>query len=356
MVIRNATTPLPPPSTKTAFQQVQAPTTAPSTPATTAPTSTPTKPASSTPAAQYANDGATTAAQTNRIATSTGGPVKGGVLGFLLTQKNAPILAVGPEILDGAAKSNPSMAALLQLRVACPPQYSPHVEVTRADGSVVAGSVKGVDGDHVVVDTGFGKKVSIPLAEQLAQVRHQMDTDGDLHTALVSVFDKAARVDDPWQLSAFSGQQLSIETYGAEHASLAVAAKKGDVSASPFVVGKSTPEGLALKGDGMLHKEDWSIAKITVEQPGYSYKKDGMHLGDVGKAIAAGTAIDVALPGGRTLSGTFLGMAKDSEGSDYVVLQQRNGVKQALRDVVDVRAEPTTRELWRHPDYNTVYG
>jgi len=277
------------------------------------------------------------------------------VLGFLLANKAAPVLQTGPEILAKAG-DNASMQALLQLRVNCPPQYSPHVEVTRADGSTVSGSVKGVGDDGVVVDTGFGKKVTIPADEALQVVRHQMDTDGDLHTALVSVFDAAARVSDPWKLAAFAGKTLSIETFGAEHATLSVAAKKGDVSASPVQIAGANAEGLQTRDGGVLLKEDWQISRIAIDQPAYSYKKDGMHLGDVGKALAAGTAVDVTLPGGRSLSGTFLGVAKDAEGSDYVVVQQRNGARQALRDVVDVKAEATTRQLWQHPDYAAVYG
>lgn len=337
------------------------PTSAPSSPiapsSTTTPSTAPSSPSKHTAApASFANDGVTTAAQTNTIATSTGGPVKGGVLGFLLAHKAAPALHTGDEIVAKAG-DNASMQALLQLRVNCPPQYAPQAEITRADGSVVSGAIKGLSDDgRVVVDIGFGKKVNIPVNEQLGLVRHQMDTDGDLHTALVSVFDAALHVTDPWKLDGYVGKQLSIETFGAEHASLSVAAKKGDVSASPFVVASSTAEGLQLKDDGQLLKEHWSIAKVTIEQPAYSYKQDGMRLGDVGKALAAGTVVEVVLPGGRSLSGTFVGVAKDSEGSEYVVVQQRNGSKHALRDVVDVKSAAVSRELYKHPDYSAVYG
>ena len=352
MVIRNATPPLSPARPT----GTSAPVVASSLQRTTAPAALKPSTTSDAPAARFDNDGATTAAATAKIATSTGGPVKGGVLGFLLTHKSAPVLRTDAEIL-GKALDNASIRALLELRVNCPPQYSPHVELTRADGSVVVGAVKGVSDDgHVVVDTGFGNKLSIPLSEPLSLVRHQMDTDGDLHTALVSVFAASAHVSDPWQLAAFAGKSLSIETFGAEHATLSVAAKKGDVSASAFVVAGATPEGLALKGDGVLHKEDWQIAKVAIDQPAYSYKNDGMRLADVGTALAAGTAVDVTLPGGRSLSGTLLGVATDAEGSDYVVVQQKNGSRHALRDVVDVKAAATTRELWRHPDYTAVYG
>ena len=338
------------PSTKPTTAPVSP--TAPALPSSPAPSTTPTAPKP----ASFANDGTTTAAQTSRIATSTGGPVKGGVLGFLLANKSAPILQTGPEILAKAG-DNASMQALLQLRVNCPPQYSPLVELTRKDGSTVTGSLKGVSDDgHVVIDTGFGKKVNVPADEALQSVRHQMDTDGDLHTALVSVFDAASRVSDPWKLAAFAGKTLSIETFGAEHATLSVAAKKGDVSASPLKIAGANAEGLQVKDGGVLLKEDWQIAKIAIEQPAYSYKKDGMHLADVGKALAAGTAVDVVLPGGRSVSGTFLGVARDAEGSDYVVVQQKNGQRQALRDVVDVKSSAVTRELWKHPDYSAVYG
>jgi hypothetical protein len=209
---------------------------------------------------------------------------------------------------------------------------------------------------QLVIDTGLGKTTALPMDEQLQSVRHQMDTDGDLHTALVSVFNKASHVSDPWQLQGFAGKALSIETLDAEHASLAVAAKKGDVSSSNFVVAGSTAEGIRLKDGGTLLKEHWQIAKITVDQPAYSYKADGMRLSDVGAALAPGTEVTVKLPGNkRELVGTFVGTAKDAEGSDYIVVQQGN-TRHALRDVVDVTSKAVSHELWRHDDYNSVYA
>jgi hypothetical protein len=278
------------------------------------------------------------------------------VLGFLLANKTAaPVLQTGPEILAGAA-TNPSMQALLGLRTACPPQYAPHVEVVTAAGVVVTGALKGVDPrGHVVIDSGFGRQQTLAMDEPLRAVRHQMDTDGDLHTALVTVFDVATRVTDPWQLQAFAGKTLTIETFDVEHQTLAAAAKKGDVSGSPMQITGANADGLLVAGGSVL-KEDWQIASIAITQPAYSYKKDGQRLADVGTALARGTAVDVTLPGGRSLSGTFLGVVTDAEGSDYVVVEQKNGVRQALRELVDVKAEATTRQLWQHPDYATVYG
>lgn len=307
------------------------------------------------PSNTFSSDGTTTAAQTSKVPTTTGGPVKGGVLGFLLAQKSAPALEVGPAIMAGAS-NNPSMEALLALRVACPPQYAPHVEVVTAAGAVITGALKGVDANgHAVIDSGLGRQQRLAMDEPLRAVRHQMDTDGDLHTALVTVFDAATRVTDPWQLQAFAGKTLTIETFDVEHQTLAAAAKRGDVSGSPMQITGGNADGLLVAGGSVL-KADWQIASIAISQPAYSYKKDGQRLADVGTGIARGTAVDVTLPGGRSLRGTFLGVAKDAEGSDYVVVEQKNGVRQALREVVDVKADATTRQLWQHPDYASVYG
>lgn len=304
---------------------------------------------------KMAGKGTLNAAQAAHVPTSSGGPVKGGVLGFRLAQMGEIPLEKNDAIL-GYAGNNASMKALLQLRVNCPEQYAPHVEVTRADGSTVSGSVKGVNlKQQLVIDTGFGKTTTLPMSEQLQSVRHQMDTDGDLHTALVSVFNKATHVSDPWQLQGFAGKALNIETFDAEYPTLAAAAKKGDVSSSRLHVAGANAEGIALKDGGTLLKEHWQIAKITVDQPAYSYKADGMSLSDVGKALAPGTEVTVKLPGNkRDLVGTFVGVAKDAEGSDYIVVSQGN-TRHALRDVVDVTSKPVTHELWRHDDYNSVY-
>jgi hypothetical protein len=302
-----------------------------------------------------AGKGTLNAAQAAQVPTSSGGPVKGGVLGFRLAQMAEVPLHKDESILAHAA-NNPSMKALLQLRVNCPEQYAPHVEVVRADGSTVAGSVKGVNAkQQLVIDTGFGKTTALPMSETLQAVRHQMDTDGDLHTALVSVFNTASHVSDPWQLQGFAGKALNIETFDAEHTTLAAAAKKGDVSSGRFNVAGANAEGIALTDGGTLLKEHWQIAKITVDQPAYSYKADGMRLSDVGTALAPGTEVTVKLPGNkRDLVGTFVGVAKDAEGSDYIVVSQGN-TRHALRDVVDVTSKPVTHELWRHDDYSSVY-
>jgi hypothetical protein len=348
------------PSTTTAPTTTTTTTTTPTpttpTPTTTTKPSTPKPPPSSEPT-QFTADGATSKADTAKIATTSGGPVKGGVLGFLLN-KQAEVLATGADIVARAG-ANPSLRALLAVRAQCPPQYAPVVEVVRADGSVVNGSVKGVGEDgHVVVDTGFGRQQRIPLDERLSSVRHQMDTDGDLHTALVTVFDQAAVVVDPWQLQGFVGKTLNVETFDAEHPSLAVAAKKGDVSGRPLALTGVSSEGLQQQG-GTLLKEHWSIAKVTLEQPAYSYKKDGSRLSDVGNAIAAGTRVDVDVSvgrGGRTIGGVFRGMAKDAEGGDYLVVEADNGVRHAFASVVDVRAAAASLPLWQHADYASVYG
>lgn len=340
------------------------PTTTPAIARPTTPAATPATPSTVPPQQQrvderlsdtMAGKGTLNAAQAAQVRTSSGGPVKGGVLGFRLAQLAQVPLHTDASILEHAG-NNPSMKALLQLRVNCPEVYAPHVEVVRADGSTVAGSVKGVNAkQQLVIDTGFGKSTTLPMNEALQSVRHQMDTDGDLHTALVSVFNKATHVSDPWQLQGFAGKTLTIETFDAEYKTLAAAAKKGDVSSSRVDVAGANAEGIALTDGGTLLKEHWQIAKITVDQPAYSYKKDGMRLSDVGKAIAPGTEVTVKLPGNaRDLVGTFVGVAKDAEGSDYVVVSQGN-TRHALRDVVDVTSKPVTHELWRHDDYSSVY-
>ncbi len=299
--------------------------------------------------------GTLNATQAAAVPTSSGGPIKGGVLGFRLAQMAEVPLHTDASILEHAG-NNASMKALLQVRVNCPEQYAPHVEVVRADGSTVTGSVKGVNAkQHLVIDTGFGKTTTLPMSEQLQSVRHEMATDGDIRTALVSVFNKATHVSDPWQLQGFAGKALTIETFDADYKTLAAAAKKGDVSSSRVDVAGVNAEGIALKDGGTLLKEFWQIAKISVDQPAWSYKADGMRLSDVGKALAPGTAVTVKLPGNaRDLVGTFVGVAKDAEGSDYIVVSQGN-MRHALRDVVDVTSKPVTHELWRHDDYNSVY-
>lgn len=301
-----------------------------------------------------AGKGTLDAAQAAHVPTSSGGPVKAGVLAFRLAQMGDIPLEKNAAIL-GYAGNNASMKALLQVRVNCPEQYAPQVEVVRADGSTVSGSVKGVNSKQQLVIEAFGKATTVPMNEQLHVVRHEMATEGDIGRLGVSVFNKASHVSDPWQLQGFAGKALNIETFDAEHPTLAVAAKKGDVSSSSFVVAGANAEGIALKGGGTLLKEHWQIAKITVDQPAYSYKNDGMRLSDVGAALAPGTEVTVKLPGNkRDVVGTFVGVAQDTKGSDYIVVQQGN-TRHALRDVVDVTSKAVTHELWRHDDYNSVY-
>lgn len=324
-------------------------------------TSTAQTPTTSAPLAQavFHNDGAATAADLGKIPTKSGGPVKagGGVLGFLLQAKQAP-LAVGPEIVSRAG-DNAAMKALLGVRAACIPEFSPLVEIVRADGSTITGMMRGLDEQgRAVVDGGRGRKHALELDEPLRAVRHQMDTTGDLNTALVTVFDASKHITDPWQPTAFIGKTLVVETFDAEHPSLAIAAKKGDVSGRPLLLTGVSDKGLEQKG-GTLAREHWQIARIAIEQPAFSYKKDGVRLTDVGDALLPGTPVEVAVSGGargRLITGTFVGMAKDAEGDDYVVVQDKSNVKHALRDVVDVRAAALTKDLWREPTYGSVYA
>ena len=296
----------------------------------------------------FANDGTSTAGDLAKVPPKTGAPVKGGVLGFLLQAKSVP-LAVGPEIVARAGSA--SMKALLEVRAQCIPEFSPLVEVVRQDGSTITGLMRGIDEQgRAMID-----KHALALDEQLLAVRHQMDTTGDLNTALVTVFDANKHVSDPWKLDGFVGKTLVIETFDAEHPTLAAAAKKGDVSGRPHKLDGVSKDGLVV-GGGKLARADWQIARITLEQPAYSYKKDGMRLADVGKALERGTAVNVTLPGGASLSGAFLGNATDATGSDYVVIQEKNGVKHALRDVVDVRAAATKVDLWQEATYGSVYS
>ncbi len=290
-----------------------------------------------------------------------GAPVKagGGVMGFLVREKSAaPKVDVELATSGTAARAgSPSMQALLALRDACPPQYAPLVEVATKDGAVITGFLKGIDdAGRAVIDNGSYGSKTLALDANLSMVKHQMDTTGDLNTALVTVFDAAKTVADPWAPGAgLVGKTFVVETFGAEHASLAVAAKKGDVSGRDHVLKGATKEGLRVD-DGTLRQEDWSIAKMQLKQPAYSYKADGHRLRDVGAALANGTAVDVTLPGGRALAGTLLGTAQDATGADYVVIAEKSGVRHALRDVIDVKAQATTIDVWRHPDYAAVYG
>lgn len=278
-----------------------------------------------------------------------------GVLGFLLQEKALPALDVGPEIV--ARAHNASVRALLELRARVAPEFSPLVEVERADGSTATGLLRGVDAEgRALVDNGRMGQHSIPLDEELRAVRHQMDTDGDLHTALVTVFDASRSVTDPWHLDAWVGERLVIERYDGEHPSLAAAAKKGDVFDSSVKLAGTSKEGLVVDG-GVIAREDWKISRIEIERPAWSYKHDGARLSDVAAHVLPGTPVEVTRGGGRAMSGTFLGMARDDEGADYIVLQAKNGTRHALReDILDVRAPAVKRALWVDPTRASVYS
>lgn len=325
---------------------------------TTTTATTTTKPLAPPATEGFSADGTSTSADAKNLAqraAQTAVGQGGGVLGFLIQKSSAPVLETGPAIL--AKAQNASSRALLDVRARALPEFSPLVEVTRADGSTATGLLRGVDPDgRALIDGGRGARHAIPLDEELRAVKHQMDTDGDLHTALVTVFDAQRSVTDPWRLEAYAGEKLVIERYDAEHPSLAAAAKKGDVFDAAVTLRGAAQEGLIVDG-GVIGREDWKISRIEIERPAWSYKSDGARLSDVGAHVLPGTEVEVTLRKGRALSGTFLGMAKDSEGDDHLVLLAKNGTRHALReDVVDVRAPAVKRELWADPTRATVYS
>jgi hypothetical protein len=327
----------------------------PSPKATTATNAATTKPVATTKptqAAAYAQDGATTKDDAARLSQK---PVKQtGLLAFLLANKTGA-LDVGPEVV--ARARHPSTQALLALRAGAIAEFAPLVEVVRQDGSTATGFLRGVDAEgRAIVDGGEGARVAIPPDEALRAVRPQMDTDGDLHPALVTVFDAATHVVDPFALGAYAGKTVVVERYDAEHATLAAAAKKGDVFDAKVVVKGASSEGLVVDG-GTIARADWKIARVQVEIPAYSYKKDGQRLRDVARVLVPGVAVEVTRSGGRSLAGTFLGVAQDARGDDYLVVRARNGTTHAVKDdVLDVRSAATTIDLWRDPERARVYS
>lgn len=315
------------------------------------------------PTAAFARDGGTTKDDAARVAAKP--QKRTGLLDFQLALKSGALvvggvsagaLAVGPEIL--AQAKHPATAALLAIRAGAIPEFSPLVEVVRADGATATGFLRGVDDQgRAILDGGAGKQVAIPLDEPLRAVRHQLDTDGDLHTALVTVFDARTHVADPFDLGAYAGRTVVVERYDAVHETLAQAAKKGDVFDAAVVVKGASKDGLAVDG-GTIAREDWKISRVTLAVPAYSYKKDGQRLGDVARALVPGVAVEVVRGDGKpAIAGTFRGVAQDAAGDDYLVVTAKNGVHHALKDdVLDVRSAATSLPLWTDPTRPSVYS
>ena len=214
----------------------------------------------------------------------------------------------------------------------------PRLTVKLAGGETLTGAFRGLADGKMIFETG-GKLVGLKMdAGNIEEVRRQVDVmfDGaDLRPDEVIVHSRAPVADPFKDLAKLKGRVVDVDTRDLDDLKWSAQTVSGRVV-------KADGEEIILESPkGLYHitREFHRVDKVALREEHYSSKDQIASIADVAGKIPDGGAVEVALAGGKTLTGRFFGVRKDARGS-YVLIEvpASGGTRfRAVRDFYELR-------------------
>ena len=233
------------------------------------------------------------------------------------------------------------------------PISSPEVKLTLADGEKLDGRFHGINGDKMIFESG-GKLVGLDRGNlDVTKVSRLVDVNFDsaeLRPAEVVVHDRPAVADPFKDLAAYKGRIVDMDIHDLDDP------KWSRQTVSGRIV-KADGQDIELdgpKGKWHVQREFHQINSVALRTEHYASRGQITTIADVNGKVPLGTPVELALAGGKSASGLFRGVRKDSSGL-FIVIETPNGSFRGYRDFVDLRT-PGYASGGLLPGAETVYG
>lgn len=215
----------------------------------------------------------------------------------------------------------------------------PRLAVTLSNGERVEGAFRGLAGGKMIFESG-GKLVGLSLdAGGIAEVRRQVDVMFDgatLRPAEVVVHSRAPVADPFKDLSKLQGRVVDIDMRDLDDLKWSAQTVSGRVVKADGAEIELKSE----KGSYHISREFHRVDKVALKGEPWSSKGKISTIADVAGKVPEGAPVELALAGGKAVSGRFFGVRSDAQGPYVLVEVPASGGTRfrAFRDFYDLRA------------------